>query len=242
MQHVVVEVCAGSVADAVAAEIGGAHRVELNSAVPLGGLTPSTAVLELVKTKTQLPVITMVRPRPGNFVYDELEFETLQREFSILMENGADGIAVGITDHSGNPDRSRLEKLVKQSQTFAARCELVYHRAIDIAPDWKLALQHLVDLGFHRVLTSGQQRTALDGANCIAEMVSEFGNRIEIVAGSGIAPDHVEPILEKTGCRQIHGSFSTMDHVFQTAVGDFGSVSRTDSELVRAVVEVSQKT
>ncbi len=236
MQNTIVEICAGSVDDVLVAESAGADRVELNSALPLGGLTPSIATLKIVKSKSRLPVIAMARPRPGNFCYNQNEFESLQREIDLLMEHGADGIAIGITDSTGEVDQQRLEKIVTQTQKHAS-FELVYHRAIDIAPNWRMALRQLIDLGFHRVLTSGQQRTAITGADCIAEMVSEFGNHIEILPGSGITPDNVAALVEKTTCRQIHGSFSAIDHTYETEVGHFGSVAKTDPDILRRVIE-----
>ena len=232
--NIQIEVCAGSVEDVIIAEAEGADRVELNSALPLGGLTPSSATVELAKAQSKLPIVAMARPRPGNFVYNDLEFQTLQREIDDLIQNGADGIAVGITDEAGNPDRTRLEKIV--SSLKGRQCQLVYHRAIDIAPEWRTAFQQLIDLGFQRVLTSGQKSSALAGADTIAEMVVEFGARIEILPGSSINPENAAEIVERTGCNQIHGSFSSSANRCQSEAADFGHSTRTNPNVLREVV------
>ncbi|MDG2468427.1 MAG: copper homeostasis protein CutC [Pirellulaceae bacterium] len=205
MSPTLVEVCCESLHGAMAAQENGADRIELNAGIELGGLTPTLSLLRQVKAATNIPVICMVRPRGGNFYYSSSEFDLMQQEARLLIENDADGLAFGIL----NPD---LTIDHKRNQTLIEICgsrQRVFHRAFDCSADLSLAISELIHLKFDRVLTSGGQPTAMDGADVIQHLIGDFGDQIEVLPGSGIRPENAVLLVKKTGCRQIHGTFQS---------------------------------
>lgn len=195
------EVAIASVEDAEAAEAGGADRLELNGALSLGGLTPSLGALIEVRRATRLPLLAMLRPRPGAFCYSPAEYRVLVRDLDLLLSHGADGIVFGILNEDATVDRIRCRDVVRQ----AAHHPVVFHRAFDLTPEATHALEILIDLGICRVMTSGQQRSALAGARAIASLVRLAAGRIEILPAGGINSDNVVELLEQTCCAQVHG-------------------------------------
>ena len=198
------EVCAGSVQDCINAQLCGADRVELNSALHLGGLTPSLAMLRLVKEKTSLKVVCMDRPRAAGFCYDDVEIETMFEDAKILLENGADGISFGFLNSDATINVTETKKMVELIHQYQK--EAVFHRAFDCVDDPMHAIKQLIDCGVDRILTSGLQPTALQGSSVIAKLQSEFGNQIELLAGSGINANNIRALKEQTGLHQFHGS------------------------------------
>ncbi|MGH9500075.1 MAG: copper homeostasis protein CutC [Terriglobales bacterium] len=199
MKNVLLEICCGSIDDAIQAEKGGADRVELCSALFLGGLTPSIGTIAEAKRRIKIPVMVMVRPRGGGFCYSEAEFATMERDAEAAIDSGADGVVFGILE-SGGKIHARRTKRLRQLVSRQA----VFHRAFDVTPDPFKALEQLVDLGITRILTSGQKDTIAEGAELIAELIERAGKRIEILPGGGIRPFNVREIVERTGCRQVH--------------------------------------
>lgn len=201
----IVEICCGGFADALTAEKGGARRVELNSALPLGGLTPSAASLRLVKAHTSLETICMVRPRAAGFAYSDAEFEQMKAETKALLAAGADGIAFGILTPVSTVDLARsrvLADIVHEAGAVA-----VFHRAFDMTPQPFDAIEALIELVHaDRVLTSGQRPTALASVSLIARLQREYGAEIEILPGSGITPDNVSRFIRETNVGQVHAS------------------------------------
>ena len=195
-----IEICAGSLDDAIAAEKTGAARIELNSSLFLGGLTPSLGSLRLVKKATKLKVMTMVRPRAAGFLYTASEFKTMEEDARLFVDNGADGIVFGFLKRDGTIDEKRCEALI----SIAGNKEKVFHRAIDVVPDPLKALDTLINLGFTRVLTSGQEPTAYEGMELIAAMVKHAKGRIEILPGGGITKKNAAKLVQGTGVTQIH--------------------------------------
>ena len=204
MKRDLFEVCAGSVQDCINAQLGGADRVELNSALHLGGLTPSLAMLRLVKEKTSLKVVCMDRPRAAGFCYDEVETETMFEDAKILLENGADGISFGFLNSDATINVTETKKMVELIHQYQK--EAVFHRAFDCVDDPMHAIKQLIDCGVDRILTSGLQPTAMQGASVLEKLQSEFGNRIELLAGSGINANNIRTLKEQTGIHQFHGS------------------------------------
>jgi copper homeostasis protein len=202
------EVAIASVEDAQAAESGGADRLELNAALSLGGLTPSLGTLLEVRQATKLPLLVMLRPRPGAFCYNAAEFRVLLRDFDVLLSNGADGIVFGILNEDATIDRFRCHEVVRH----AGGHPVIFHRAFDLTPAAAEALDVLIDLGVSRVMTSGQRPTALAGAPCIARLVRLASGRIEVLPASGITPDNVAELLQQTSCDQVHGSLRGVGH------------------------------
>lgn len=201
---VLVEVCCGSVDDVIQAEVGGAGRVELNSSLFQGGLTPSAGAIIESKERISIPLMVMVRPRAGGFCYTEAEIAVMERDVEIGVEHGADGIVFGVLGEDGRIDVKRCGELLKR-----VGCgEAVFHRAFDVVPDPFEALEQLIDLGFKRILTSGQQRSVPEGMELIAELIERADGRIEILPGGGIRPYNVRMVVERTGADQVHlGAF-----------------------------------
>ena len=204
MKRDLFEVCAGSVQDCINAQLGGADRVELNSALHLGGLTPSLAMLRLVKEKTSLKVVCMDRPRAAGFCYDEVETETMFEDAKILLENGADGISFGFLNSDATINVTETKKMVELIHQYQK--EAVFHRAFDCVDDPMHAIKQLIDCGVDRILTSGLQPTAMQGASVLEKLQSAFGDQIELLAGSGINANNIRALKEQTGLHQFHGS------------------------------------
>ena len=204
MKRELFEVCAGSVQDCINAQLGGADRVELNSALHLGGLTPSLAMLKLVKEKTSLKVVCMDRPRAAGFCYDDVEIETMFEDAKILLENGADGISFGFLNSDATINVTETKKMVELIHQYQKKA--VFHRAFDCVDDPMHAIKQLIDCGVDRILTSGLQPTAMQGASVLEKLQSEFGDQIELLAGSGINANNIRALKEQTGLHQFHGS------------------------------------
>lgn len=204
MTNLIFEVCAGSYQDCLAAEKGGADRVELNSALSVGGLTPSLVSLVRAKRETALPIVCMVRPRAGGFCYDETEAQLMLEEAELLLEHRADGIAFGFLKPDRTVDVEKTKRMVELIHRIGG--EAVFHRAFDVTPDPVKAIEALIDCGVDRLLTSGQQAKAPEGVALIAELQSKYGSQIGLLAGSGVNDGNVRKLIEKTGIRQVHSS------------------------------------
>ena len=200
----IIEICCGSYEDALAAYNGGAKRIELNSALYLGGLTPSLAALQLTKKNTDLKVICMVRPRPAGFCYNETDFEVMKLDAEIMMKNGADGLAFGCLKEDSTINEEQTAQLVEIVKKYNG--EAVFHRAFDCTKDPYEAVEKLIELGIDRILTSGQQPKAMDGIALISDLQKKYGDKIEFLAGSGVNSSNAIEIMTKTGISQVHSS------------------------------------
>lgn len=212
MPKILVEICCGSAEDVIESQKAQADRVELNSSLFEGGLTPSVGELLVAKETTKLPIMSMVRPRAGGFCYTPTEFRTALKDAELLLENGSDGIVFGFLNPDGTVDAGRCRQMMDRIGSK----ESVFHRAIDVVPDWKSAIDTLIGLGVTRILTSGQRPSALDGASTIAEMIRYANGRIQVLPGGGVRQYNVKELLEKTGCRQVH--ISPHKNCFDTSV------------------------
>jgi copper homeostasis protein len=197
---VLVEICCGSVKDVVESEKGGAQRVELCTALPLGGLTPTAGTISEAKRLTSLPLIVMIRLRSGGFCYSEAELSTMERDMDLAAELGADGFVFGVLCPDGTVDRIRNSRLVKRANGLPT----VFHRAFDVTPDPFEALESIIELGMTRILTSGQKSASLEGTELIRQLVERANNRIEIMPGGGVRSENVARIVSLTGCNQVH--------------------------------------
>ena len=200
--HITIEVCIASPADATIASSGGADRVELNAALELGGLTPSLGTLIETRAATTLPIISMIRPRPGGFCYNDSAFRVMRRDIDAALEHGADGIAFGLLAADGNVDLHRCGEIVRQAGSHP----VVFHRAFDFTPRPRDALQQLIDLGVTRIMTSGQRGTAVEGGALIRELIDGARGAIEILPAGGIRPSNARELVDATGCTQVHAS------------------------------------
>ena len=194
------EVCCGSVEDVLEAQRGGADRVELNSCLMFGGLTPSIGELIAARRLSSLPILTMVRPRQAGFCYTEAEYATALADAEQLLSHGSDGLVFGFLDADGNLDAKRTRELARIARSKTK----VFHRAIDVCADWKKLLGQLIDIGIDRVLTSGQAPDVYYGVEVIREMMDFAQGAIQIMPGAGVNLKNVDRIVEATGCDQIH--------------------------------------
>ena len=202
MGKVLLEVCCGSADDVIQAHRAGADRVELNSDLFHGGLTPTLGTLLVAKRETGMPIMAMVRPRAGGFCYTGAEFAAAVEDAKLLLAHGADGIVFGFLHEDGTLDRERTGILAELARS--AGKEAVFHRAIDVVPDWRETIDALAGLGITRVLTSGQEPDVSLGTQTIREMIAYAAGRIQILPGAGITARNMERIIEETGCSQIH--------------------------------------
>lgn len=200
----VIEVCCGGYYDALQAYQGGAERIELNSALHLGGLTPTIGSLILTKKNTDLKVICMDRPRSAGFHYENDDFETMKADAEALMENGADGLAFGCLDQNGNIDVEQTRQIIDIIRKHGG--EAVFHRAFDCVKDPYQSIEILIDLGIDRILTSGLKAKAMQGKDLIKDLQEKYGDRIQLLAGSGMNASNAKEMMDYTGISQVHSS------------------------------------
>lgn len=207
----ILEVCAGGIESAMAAAEGGAQRIELCAALEQDGLTPSEEVIMAARKIPGLKLHVLIRPRPGDFVYDERETELMERQIRRAVELGADGVVIGALTRDGHVDMIVCRRLIDAARSFAAEStktpvSITFHRAFDVAVDPFEALEDIIKLGCTRLLTSGQATSALDGAGLIAALVTHADGRIIIMPGAGVNPGNAADILKLTSCHEIHSS------------------------------------
>jgi copper homeostasis protein len=195
-----VEACVDSVASAVAAERGGAHRLELCDALFDGGTTPSAGMIASCKEAVAIPVFVIIRPRGGGFVYSDAERDVMRRDVVAARELGADGVVIGGLRSDGTVDTD----LVRLLRDAARELPVTFHRAFDLTPDLERALEALVAAGLQRVLTSGGAPTAIEGAEVLASLVRQAGARITVMAGGGVREENVLELVRVSGVREVH--------------------------------------
>ena len=196
------EVCIDSVESAIAAERGGARRVELCSALLEGGVTPGAGLISTVRRSIAIDLYVMIRPRGGDFCYTPFEFEVMQEEIKQACRLGADGVVLGLLDEQGLVDVARTRQLVD----LAAPLPVTFHRAIDMTPDLETALEAVVSTGATRILTSGGAPNATLGMATIARMVKAAGDRAALMPGGGVTLSTVAAIAQATGASDFHAS------------------------------------
>jgi copper homeostasis protein len=242
----ILEVCCGSYYDCLQAYKGKADRVELNSALYMGGLTPSIASLVLTKKNTDLKVICMARPRGAGFCYEKEYYETLLLDVKTMIEYGADGIAFGCLEDNGNINVSETKEVIDMIKSFGKEKEVVFHRAFDCVSDPFEAIETLIKLGVDRVLTSGLEAKAIEGVELLKNLQEGYGDKIQILAGSGINAKNANKLMEYTGITQIHSSCkawlkdktTTKNHVSYAYSDDDYAYDIVDSELVEELVKI----
>lgn len=243
MQTYQFEVCANGVESCLAAQAGGADRVELCAGIPEGGTTPSYGEIKVARRKlthTRLHVI--IRPRGGDFLYTPLEVERMIEDIKVCRDLGADGVVIGCLRADGTLDIEANHRLVEAAQGMS----VTFHRAFDRACDPKAALEQLVALGVDRVLTSGQQPTALEGIALLQQLNEQASGRIAILAGCGVNESNIQTIQRATGVHEFHFSArvpvkSRMQYlnpeVYMGARdADEGTLMYTSADRVRATI------
>jgi copper homeostasis protein len=203
MRHpVILEICADSVESAVAAEAGGANRIELCSSLLEGGVTPSAGLISTIRSRLAIDIYVMVRPRGGDFCYSPAEFETMEQDVLTAKQLGAHGIVFGILTEDGGIDVDRTRHLVE----IARPLKSTFHRAFDMSRELSKSLADVITTGADRILTSGGEQNVEDGLPAIAKVVRAAGPRISIMAGGGVSEANVHRVIAETGVREIHAS------------------------------------
>jgi copper homeostasis protein len=197
-----IEIVVYNIESALKAQEGGADRIELCDNPGDGGTTPSYGTIELVRQNVSLDVYVMIRPRGGDFVYSSYEFHSMKRDMSQCQKLSVDGIVFGILNSDGTIDKKRCRELIAQARPLKVTC----HRAFDMTRDPFEALEDCIEVGFDRILTSGQCAVASDGAELIGELIKKSGGRIAIMAGSGVNENTVENIVTVSKAKEIHFS------------------------------------
>jgi copper homeostasis protein len=237
----IIEACVNSAVSAIEAQKGGADRVELCENLHNGGTTPSRGSILFARKKLDLGLFVMIRPRGGDFLYSDDEFEIMKEDIRAARNTGADGVVFGILLRDGTIDMERMRILADLARPMGITC----HRAFDMTADPILAMEDLIVMGVDRILTSGQAPSAPEGTKLIKELISRSAGRIAIMPGSGIKEHNVREVVEATGAKEIHIHLERQepsrmlfrqDSVFMGAPdqSEFHQVI-TDCERIRAV-------
>ncbi|WP_157150239.1 copper homeostasis protein CutC [Brachyspira sp. SAP_772] len=207
-----IEICVDSVESCISAEKGGADRLELCGNMFEGGTTPSFGVLELAREKINIPIYAMVRPRGGDFCYNNIEFEIMKREIKLMKELKIDGIVFGILTKDGKVDKKRCCELLDLWGSSKA----TFHRAIDVSSDLNKACEDIISIGFERILTSGGEANVMSGIIKLKELVEKYNDKIIIMPGSGINERNIEYIKEIVKANEYHMTANkTVESVMQ---------------------------
>lgn len=198
----ILEICAGSVESAIAARDGGAQRIELCAALEVGGVTPSAGLIAEARKIDGLTLNVIIRPRGGDFLYNEYEAACMEQDIRTCKQLGVDGVVIGALTADGDIDAVLCKRLIAAAKGL----NITFHRAFDMCRDPKKALEELIAMGCDRVLTSGQAATAEAGIPLLKELVQQAGRRIIIMPGCGVNSGNASAILQATGANEIHAS------------------------------------
>lgn len=205
IKNIIIEICAGSFADALRASgFAEVDRIEFNSALELGGLTPSLSSFLAIRKKTDKTIIPMVRNRGAGFIYTQDEKNIMYEDAKLFLENGADGIVFGSLNEDHTVDQEFTRRMCNLIHSYGKTA--VFHKAFDDAEDPYEAIEALIACGANRILTSGKETDALKGAPLIRELIDTYGTKIEILPGGGVSEDNAAEILNLTKAGQIHMS------------------------------------
>ncbi|PUZ24517.1 copper homeostasis protein [Chitinophaga costaii] len=197
---VVLEICANSLASAIAAQQGGAQRVELCDNLLEGGTTPSYATIAMAREQLHIELYPIIRPRGGDFLYDDLEFALMQKDIALCKQLGCNGVVIGLLTADGQVDKVRTKQLV----SLAWPMGVTFHRAFDMTVNPIQAMEDIIDTGCERILTSGQRNTATEGAPLLATLVQQAAGRIIIMVGSGVRSHNIASLVTATGANEYH--------------------------------------
>jgi copper homeostasis protein len=245
--RVVLEVCANSVSSALAAQDGGAVRVELCENLYEGGTTPSHGEIILARKILHIKLYALIRPRGGDFLYTDLEFEIMTADVKYCIEAGCDGIVIGILKADGTVDKERCAYLVQLAKKTSLG--VTFHRAFDLTANMDQALEDIIALGCDRILTSGGRTSAMEGAAVIAQLIKKASGRIIIMPGCGISETNVADLVRFTSATEIHASaklrlesnmvYRNNHIVMGENYGDEYSIDQTDKERVRKITRLA---
>ncbi len=198
-RKLVIEACVDSVESALAAERGGADRVELCDNLLEGGTTPSAGAIETARRLLRITLQVIIRPRGGDFCYSDVEFEVMKRDIGVAKALGADGVVIGILTPDGEVDVERTRQLI----VLARPLSVTFHRAFDMTRDPYRALEDLVALGVDRILTSGQESSVIEGLDTIAEIARRAAGRVIVMPGGG-TERNLPKVLAVAGVDEVH--------------------------------------
>lgn len=229
------EICVESLERAAAAERGGADRIELCTDLSSGGVTPIAELMRAARKKISIPIHGLIRPRAGDFVYSDTEFETMKGDIRVAKELGMDGIVLGVLDQTGRVDLKRSSALIK----LARPLPVTFHRAFDSCDDLPAALQAVIETGATRILSSGGKAQVTDGMSMLANLVRKAGDRIVIMPGGSVRASNLQRILRETGAREIHSSLIT-SHESASRMGEEtrGDLEGSASEFEHRVLKM----
>lgn len=200
MNNSLIEVCAINIQSAIAAQNGGAKRIELCDNLFEGGTTPSHGTLQIVRKLLNIEINAMIRPRGGDFYYNDLEFEIMKRDIEFCKTIGMNGVVFGILLSDGNIDIDRTKQLVEISKPMS----VTFHRAFDMTPKPFRSMEEIIELGIDRILTAGQKNKATEGKELIEKLISKANGRIIIMPGSGINEANIVELKKETGATEFH--------------------------------------
>lgn len=196
------EIAANSLDSARAAQAGGADRIELCSALEVGGVTPSAGLIGRVRAQLQIPVYVLIRPRGGDFVYSDAEQQTMLADIGYCRDVGCAGVVIGALDAEGGVDVSRCRELIDAAGDMG----ITFHRAIDVSRDPHSTLEQIIELGCERVLSSGAAASAPAGSQLLRQLVEQAGDRVIVMPGAGINAGNIAPLRAATCAREFHAS------------------------------------
>lgn len=230
------EVCIDSVESAIAAQNGGAQRVELCADLAHGGTTPNAGMIQAVRQAISIALHTMIRPRPGDFCYSDREFDVMMRDIDTARKLGADGVVFGVLTSAGSVDAERTKRLLQAARPMS----VTFHRAIDECPDINQAFDELARLGIDRVLTSGGKPDVLAGADVLRGLVKRSHGTPMVLAGGGLSFENVIEVVTRSGVREVHAlSALSSDPAEGGHSGSAGYQRRTvDEQKVRMMVHL----
>jgi copper homeostasis protein len=241
MPAAILEVCAFNIQSCLVAQRAGAARVELCDNPLEGGTTPSYGTIKLAREKIAVLLYPIIRPRSGNYFYDDDEFEIMRRDVLLCKEIGCNGISVGIGTIDAEIDTERMKRIVEWAYPMGVTC----NRVFDGTPDPFKALEELIECGCERVLTSGQKSAAPDAANLLRKLVEQAGNRISIMPGAGVNGHNIVQLKKECGATEYHASARrTVPNpltFINAQVSDYGNVYLADEAEVKRMVELLAK-
>ncbi len=204
-RYIILEICANSAQSAIEAQKGGAERVELCAAIPEGGTTPSYGEIKVAREHLHIALNVIIRPRSGDFLYNNLELEAMKHDIAVSKELGVDGVVFGMLTPDGDIDTSACKELM----SLTGGMSTTFHRAFDVCREPFVALEQIIELGFDRILTSGCANSAYEGKELIAELVEKAAGRIIIMPGCGVTEDNIAELEGVTKAHEFHLSART---------------------------------
>ena len=229
--HYLLEISVETLDAALAAERGGAHRIELCENLSVGGVTPRVELMHATRERIKVPIYAMIRPRGGNFVYSAAEFSAMLRDIESAKTSGMDGVVLGILRENRTVDRARTHELVQAAKPL----HVTFHRAFDESAGVFSALEDVIATGATCLLTSGGEPSAAQGEAILAELVHLAGDRLTILPGGGINPANLERIVQSTGAREFHSGLGTALPYSRTDHSQFEREVRKLAEIIEGL-------